>query len=222
LNILDQNWDDLIFEDRYKEYGAYALRRKYPVYVSTAALIVIVLFLAVMYVPPLFKEKPNDPIRRSYKAIDYVVLKPPPSINKIKIPGLSAAKQVEPKIANPSKPKFDKLVVPKVVKEELVVEDAVAVNEEVEIVAALHDWMRERLEYPEMARRMGIEGSVIVEFTVDVNGNILDARIKESSDKMFADKVMDVIRTMPGLTIGAIAQIKSAKKYLLPVGFILY
>jgi periplasmic protein TonB len=222
LNILDQNWNDLIFEDRCKEYGAYVLRRKYPIYVSTAALIVIVLFLAVIYLPPLFKEKPRDSVRMSYKTIDYIVLKPPPTINKVKVPGLLDAKQEEPKIANSVKPKFDKLIAPKVVKEEVEVEDVAVVKEEVEVIAALHDWMKERLEYPEMARRMGIEGSVIVEFTVDANGDILDASIKESSAKIFADKVMDVVRTMPGLTIGAIAQIKSAKKYLLPVKFVLY
>jgi periplasmic protein TonB len=222
LNIPDYNWDDLVFKGRCKEYGAYVLRRKYPVYLSTAALIVIVLSSAVIYLPFSFKKNPDNPIQTNYRAIDYVVLNSPPPIDRIKVPEVSVARQVKPDIADTLKPKFDQMVVPKVVREDVETEAEAAVKEEVEIIAALRDWMRGRLEYPEMARRMGIDGSVVVEFTVDANGNILDASIKESSDIMFADEVMAVIRNMPGLTIGAITLIKSVKKYLLPINFVLY
>ena len=41
--------------------------------------------------------------------------------------------------------------------------------------------------YPEMARNAGIEGSVVVEATVDIDGSVIDARIMQSSGNQSLD-----------------------------------
>src|SRR4030042_5128167 len=51
------SWEDVVFEDRNKDYGAYSLRYGYPYYLTFSALIVMALFLSVMVSHQLLKEK---------------------------------------------------------------------------------------------------------------------------------------------------------------------
>jgi hypothetical protein len=45
-----KNWDEIVFEQRNKSYGAYVLRGIYNRYLTIAALTVILLFLIFMVI----------------------------------------------------------------------------------------------------------------------------------------------------------------------------
>jgi len=214
MNEVYSNWDDVVFEYRNKDYGAYLLRYNHPIYVTISALVVIVLFLTGILVPGLFREKQSEIEGKRVLVIDYIVLKPAPSVHKIKVPKLSVAKQATPKV----------------VKEEVETEEEKPPETKPKQegkpafpggMEALYEWLSEHLEYPPIAKRMGIEGSVTVEFTVDENGKISNVRIKESLNKLFDDEALRVIMSMPDWTPGYIDGVKTAQKYLLPIRFAL-
>ena len=81
-------WEDLVFEYRNKDYGAYPLRYAYPFHLSVSAGIVLFIFLAVMVGPILFKEAPQQTadMEKKVRVINYTELAPPPPIEKTYVP----------------------------------------------------------------------------------------------------------------------------------------
>ncbi len=51
-------------------------------------------------------------------------------------------------------------------------------------------------EYPKEAREKGLEGRVLVEAIVDENGNVIDARIRYSSNEIFNEAALAAMRKM--------------------------
>ncbi len=63
----------------------------------------------------------------------------------------------------------------------------------------------ERLRYPDIARRAGIEGRVIVQFVVDEQGNVQDAQVVRGLGGGTEEAALDAIRAMrftPGMQRG--------------------
>jgi protein TonB len=76
------SWEDVIFQDRHKDYGAYVLRRSYPKHVLLGALLsvgLLSLVFASPYLAKLFRE-PEVADVRDLKAVRYTDLAPPPPI----------------------------------------------------------------------------------------------------------------------------------------------
>jgi periplasmic protein TonB len=65
--ILTADWDDIVFENRNKEYGAYWLRKKYSKHINTALAITIgatLLLFSIPYIKQLI-DKSTDEKRKS-------------------------------------------------------------------------------------------------------------------------------------------------------------
>ncbi|HYW95627.1 MAG TPA: M56 family metallopeptidase [Bacteroidales bacterium] len=63
---------------------------------------------------------------------------------------------------------------------------------------ALHDYVYSHLEFPEAARREGIdEGQVVVDFVVNTDGSLSDIDVEDSSNKVFNEAALNVFRDMP-------------------------
>jgi len=58
-------------------------------------------------------------------------------------------------------------------------------------------FLSQNLHYPESARKMGIEGRVIVRFIVDENGNIRQPEMIRSPDSSLTNEAMRVMKLMP-------------------------
>jgi len=56
INIFSEDWCDIVFEGRHKEYGAYMLRRFSSKRHRTAIIITLIFFLAVFTIPGLVKS----------------------------------------------------------------------------------------------------------------------------------------------------------------------
>ncbi|MEL6676913.1 MAG: energy transducer TonB [Bacteroidota bacterium] len=52
-NIVKADWEEMVFEDREKTYGAYMLRKKYPAHLFSGLLMVALLFMGVGTYPVL-------------------------------------------------------------------------------------------------------------------------------------------------------------------------
>lgn len=261
MNIMDDNWDDLVFEDRRKDYGAYVLRYNYPHYFVISAIIVIILFLSIVICTELFKEKGVQETPKKLTIINYSQLAQPPSIEQIKSP---------PKTTVAVQKKIQKYVAPKVTVEEVKEEEEMPTIEEVntnlgttntdgqgigevevvEVIApppaevvveapepepviidkqpefpggdkALAKWLSSRLVYPPIAKRMGIQGVVIVEFTVDVKGLISNITVVQSLHKDCNNEAIRLIKAMPAWMPGELNGEKVVAKHKLPIPFVL-
>jgi TonB family protein len=58
-------------------------------------------------------------------------------------------------------------------------------------------WMRRNVQYPEDARRKGIEGVVVMKFIVMPDGSITRPEIVSSTNKVFNEECMRLILLMP-------------------------
>lgn len=75
-----------------------------------------------------------------------------------------------------------------------------------EYLAVLREHARRHIAYPEAARAAGIEGELLVTFSLDRRGNVLDARLdKRSGHPELDDAVLEAIREVapwPGPPLG--------------------
>jgi periplasmic protein TonB len=112
----DQSWDEMVFENRNKEYGAYVLRKGYSRGVAIGLIFVFVLLTLVLSYSTIAKLLRGT--QASEQAVPrklvYTELSAPPPIDKPKPP--------PPQVQLPKLQKVIKFVPPKVVKEQVVEE----------------------------------------------------------------------------------------------------
>ena len=117
LDILNQNWIDIVFAGRNKDYGAYQLRQENNKNTNKAVIAGVLLFslaIASPLIVSLIKGSLEDK-QEKFKETE-VVLTPPPSIDKAPPP---------PPPVEPPPPKVDQIKFPPPVvkKDELVAEE---------------------------------------------------------------------------------------------------
>jgi len=120
--VMHKSWDDLVFERRNKEYGAYLIRKKYQNHVSVGILIAIAVAGLVLAAPRIAKlfERPEPVVEAPKKTMVYSELQAPPPIKDTPPP---------PKFDIPPLKKVIKFVPPKVTKEEVPEEEVPTITE---------------------------------------------------------------------------------------------
>ncbi len=63
--------------------------------------------------------------------------------------------------------------------------------------AAMTEFIRTTLKYPEAASAKGIEGKVLVQFIVDTLGSVTNVVVKRSDNPLLNDAAIDLVRKMP-------------------------
>ncbi|MDB5286264.1 MAG: energy transducer TonB [Mucilaginibacter sp.] len=107
LDILNQQWIDVVFSGRNKAYGAYELRKDNPRHTNRALIIGVVVFVFIISLKTIinkiegFIPKADEKVK-----ITEVVLPPPPMDTKVKPP---------PPPPEPPKPKVDQVKFPPLV-----------------------------------------------------------------------------------------------------------
>jgi periplasmic protein TonB len=86
---------------------------------------------------------------------------------------------------------------------------------------ALTKWLDSHLKYPPVATRMGIQGVVIVEFTVDMKGRIAGASVVQSLHRSCDDEALRLVNAMPAWTPGEANGKKVASRRKLQIHFTL-
>lgn len=227
------SWDEIIFENRNQQYGAYTLRKSYSTNVVIGLAITLLAVAFILFVPTLSRwlggeENKVAPVR---KKLVYTELMAPPPIDQ--------AKPLPPKVLLPKLQKVIKFVPPKVVKEqvidevptieELKVNEVAAVevdgdthvvfDEPVEEVVeenpdeiftvveqqpefaggydALASYLRNNMQYPKSARKMGVEGTVHVSFLVSKTGSISEVTVLRGISAECDKEAVRVVERMP-------------------------
>ena len=107
----EQKWDEMVFEHRNKDYGAYVLRRGYNRNVGIGVIITILLVTLLIFYPRLSKFFGGEEAvaKTPPRKLVYSELSAPPPIDK--------PKPIPPRVQLPRLQKVVKFVPPKVVKE---------------------------------------------------------------------------------------------------------
>lgn len=256
---ISQSWDELVFENRNKEYGAYLVRRSYPTHLILSVVIAAVILglgLAYPSIVQLFEEVEVEATAPARK-ITINELEAPPPIQKAPPP---------PKLDIPPPVKtIIKFLPPKVTEKEIVKEEEMPTIEEIkqndtgaenvegdgnvvfeepvtEVVddginenqvylaveqspqfegglQAMYKFMSKNTKYPAKARRMGIEGTVFVEFIVDAKGLISDVKVIKGIDSDCDKEAVRVMQMMPAWQPGKQNGRAVKVKYVLPFKF---
>lgn len=236
----NSNYNDIVFEGRNKEYGAYVLRRLYSKYVvlsTTSAAILFGFLVSYPFLTGFFANEENtDKVTNKGRSI---------TLENILTEIANDKKDIEiPKTVSPKTP-LVKFLVPEVKPDELASNDVIPTQEELsgknpgteniegnnngtdvveEIIETkapddnstekIYTWAEEmpmfpggdvellkffseNIVYPEIAKRAGVEGKVILTFVVDKNGNIIDIKVAKSIGAGCDEEAMRVLKTMP-------------------------
>ena len=81
------------------------------------------------------------------------------------------------------------------------------------------EYVNSNLIYPKEAQKNGITGRVIVEFTIDVDGALVDAKVVRSLHPLFDAEALRVIQSSPKWTPGTNRKKPVEVKYNFPVDF---
>jgi periplasmic protein TonB len=243
-------FDDLIFEYRNKEYGAYVIRKKY---VMTLALALIsgILILITAILVPYFNAKHR--VQENTRIARVVIAEMANDIQKQEVPP-------PPQVPPPPPEEFEavtKYVAPVVV-------DSVMPNEmnqlsitdeqvetgskgdakwvqlenrddtaaEVPTIVeemphfpggemALVRYILNSIRYPVAAEKLGIHGKVYVTFIVGMDGEITDVKISESVDPLLDKEALRVVRNLPRWIPGKQRGKPVRVSYTVPINFVL-
>ncbi len=83
----------------------------------------------------------------------------------------------------------------------------------------LYQWLSDNIEYPEMARNLGIQGKVHIQFVVEPNGEISNAFVKKKVSKSLDKAALDIIKKMPNWSPGYSHNQAVRSYFTLPVSF---
>lgn len=235
--MMNGTLDDLVFEDRNKEYGAYMLRKEYAKNQLAAFFLSMLVFLVLIVIAYWPKQAMAADKIVMHKEV-HTVLTPPPPLPKspkpleMKIPAPPKIKYMAPKVTTSVVPADKKMPdMEDIMKAPVISNDGPnhlpdfggtqVIGEPVEIhdktqpkkpkirdfvseaprfpggEAALYSYLKSHINYPEMARELGIQGKVYLTFVVAADGHIIDVNLKRGVDKTLNKEAERVIKGMP-------------------------
>lgn len=86
---------------------------------------------------------------------------------------------------------------------------------------AFSQWVNSKLHYPEDAIKQGIEGTVLVSFTINEDGRVASMQILESPSPSLGMEALRVLAKSPKWTPGTIAGKPVKVRYTFPISFYL-
>lgn len=86
-------------------------------------------------------------------------------------------------------------------------------------INAFRQWVMMRVQYPEVLRKSGVHGSVIVSFVVDADGSVGQIKVLGTPHQALSDEVVRVVKSSPRWTPGMQRGQKVDVQYMLPVNF---
>ena len=246
-NFIKVNWEnpisdernELVFANRFREYGAYPIRRDYRRATAIGLISSIVFFTLCVSAPVIVKYFSGSEKEVADRTVEVTVeLKEPPPIDENEPPPpppppppptIKTVKFTPPVVVDveveeeqpPPQEKLSEEVISTVTQEgeeggteplpEPVIEEPNA-NAVLTIVeempkfpggeGELTAYLQRNIKYPPLARENGISGRVYVNFIVDKEGKIKDAKVLRGIGGGCDEEALRVVRSMPPWTPG--------------------
>lgn len=241
-----ESLEELVFENRNKEYGSYQLRKKYKKYVLTALAIALFLFGVVIAYPLIKSILAKGNLGRQTQTETSVVLinpndtppppPPPPPPKKL----IQKVKFVAPKVTTDTTQvtkdfgKQEKLnssvndtpPPPPEVKKEVIEtpkqdQTVFTIVEQMPQFSNgdIEAYLASHIKYPVVAQENGIQGRVICQFVVNQDGSIVDVTVVRGVDPSLDKEAVRVIQGMPKWIPGKQGGKPVRVKFTLPINF---
>jgi Ca-activated chloride channel family protein len=88
-------------------------------------------------------------------------------------------------------------------------------------IATFREYIQKHLVYPKEAIEKGLQGNVIIQFTIDQQGNITDVKVLRGIDKVLDDEAVRVILASPKWAPGKQSGTAVKTNMVIPVEFVL-
>jgi len=242
--------DEIVFENRNKEYGSYILRKKYGNFLLTSMAIGIFLLGILIAFPVianyLHKDKTNDiPAKVIVDVtlapkIDAYTPPPPPIEPEVRVQKFIAPIIVDEYVestlgiqdelatAKPLSPENNRyeFVIPdvpptKVIEQTKQPEYFLIVQEQPHFNGDLVEYISRNIKYPQEAKELGIEGKIFVTFIVEVDGSISSIEVLRGIGGGCDEEAVRVVKSMPNWTPGRQGGVAVRVKLNLPIKFTL-
>lgn len=240
-------FDEIIFENRNKTYGAYDLRKRYKSAASVSILAMItvsaVLISTLSFTPgdTPTKVSPQVSVIELSRPPEQVIVPPPetkPPANLIK-----SFRNIQPQVVTDSMVTnldipitdlinanitngnlTDTAVYTEPIAPEITVEKKIftVVEEDPEYPGgypALFKYIGENLSYPREAERNNIQGKVILKFVVNPDGSVGTIEILKGIDPLLENEAVRVVKTLPKFKPGKQGGVPVHVWFMLPVLF---
>jgi protein TonB len=218
-------FDEIIFENRNKTYGAYDLRKRYKSALSLSILgttaLSAILITTLSFTPKesIKTLRPEDYIIKMTKQADPLIV-PPPVLNPPSAL-IKSISNLQPKVVTDSsevtsfmpitdvinatikdRKVTDSIVYSEPVTAEIPVESTIfyVVEESPEYPGgnvALLNFINENLRYPAEAVNNNIEGRVILKFVVNTDGSVDRIEILRGIDPLLDNEAIRVVKALP-------------------------
>jgi len=245
------NWDEMVFEFKNKEYGAFFLRTNYKKNITKAAILAFIILMLIVG-PPFVMAKLN----KSNKAMidnsvtaDLMSIKqqedlPPPPPPPPPPPELKQeAKFVAPVVVDTVKEVVeiattDQMIATHTneqVQEEVVEQTNTVVEEEAPAFivveempvfpggdAAMMKYIADNIKYPQICKENNISGKVFINFIVNEQGKVDKVKIVRGVDPYLDKEAIRVIESLPDWTPGRQRGKAVRVQFTIPISFALY
>lgn len=241
-------FDEIIFENRNKSYGAYAIRKKYK---STASLSLLgaIAFSALLIIALSLTQEESkassgpadDVLFVLSKPVDQLVVDPP----EIKPPDaiVKAISNLQPKVVSDSLEEIDFIPITDVINATVQngnVNDTVTyvepITPEIPVespifyvveeppafpggMSELYKIIGENLVYPQEAQELNIQGRVILKFIVNPDGSTDRIEVMKGVDPLLDNEAVRVVKTLPKFRPGKQGGVPVHVWFTLPVLF---
>ena len=240
-------FDEIIFENRNKNYGAYDLRKKYKS-AATISILGGVSFSVILLITLSFKTEegtaltgPTNVLIELTRPVEQVIV--PPPMPKIPSELIRSINNLPPKVVSDSMETTpfipitdvvnatikngnvtDSAIYTEPVAPEIPVEEKVfvSVEEMPEYPGgnqALLKYISENLIYPPDAQINNIQGRVTLKFVVNRNGSVDRIEIIGSIDSLLDNEAIRVVKTLPKFKPGKQGGVPVPVWFSLPVLF---
>lgn len=239
-------FDEIIFENRNKTYGAYNLRKQYKSAASLSILGAIAFSTVLVLALALSTEKGTadpGPIMIPISKMDASIIKVvPPTIPKAPVNPTNNFRNLKPEvvtdteltsipitdliIANGVNGKVTDSIVtdPGPIITDIPIEDNIftVVQEKPEFPggdAALFKFIGDNIKYPSEAENNNIQGRVILKFVVNPDGSVDKIELLKGVDPLLDSEAVRVVKTLPRFRPGKQNGIPVHVWFILPVYF---
>lgn len=86
-------------------------------------------------------------------------------------------------------------------------------------VGEFSKWVKERIEYPDIALANGVQGKVFVGFTVEADGSVKNVAVIRSLSKLFDEEVVRVVQSSPRWEPGLIRGVPARFRFSITVQY---
>lgn len=83
----------------------------------------------------------------------------------------------------------------------------------------LENYVSEKIKYPKKAKKLGIEGKVVLRFVIDTKGNVVNPQILKGVNPLIDAEAIRVVKSLKGFSPGKQNGIPVNVYYVLPINF---